>query len=92
MSFSAFAIPPDGGNSLADTLTVTLTVLLLMVAYKFSIAATMPKLSYMTHFDKYMIMVTSLIFLQYVATTFVITFLPTDDMRKGIFNLFIISF
>ena len=91
MSFSAFAIPPDGGNSLADTLTVTLTVLLLMVAYKFSIAATMPKLSYMTHFDKYMITVTSLIFLQYVATTFAITFLPTDDMRRGMFNLFIIS-
>jgi len=92
MSFSAFAIPPDGGNSLADTLTVTLTVLLLMVAYKFSIAATMPKLSYLTHFDKYIITVTALIFLQYVATTAVITLLPAVEMRRGMFYMFAFSF
>jgi len=52
----------------------------------------MPKLSYLTHFDKYIITVTALIFLQYVATTAVITLLPAVEMRRGMFYMFAFSF
>lgn len=65
--------PTDGGTSLGISTTAFLT----LVAYLFAIAVVLPRVSYLTHMDKFILMSTVLVFLglmQTVLMTYLINF------------------
>ena len=51
MTGGIFVIDPD---EKADRLTLTATIFLVLIAYKFSIASTLPRVPYHTELDRYM--------------------------------------
>lgn len=51
--FTSWAIPAE---ELADRLSVTLTLVLTSVAFKYMVAQELPKISYLTLLDKYILM------------------------------------
>ncbi|XP_066292111.1 glycine receptor subunit alpha-4-like isoform X1 [Branchiostoma lanceolatum] len=53
LSFTAFSVPP---NEPADRLSVTLTLLLTSVAFKFVVTQSLPTISYLTLLDKYVLL------------------------------------
>ena len=56
MSFLSFVVESDGSKlSIADRLSVTLTLLLTSVAYKFVVASSLPQVSYLTYLDFYVL-------------------------------------
>merc|ERR1719433_1520327 len=62
MSLSAFAIPvvyetednDTQGDGIVDRLSITLTMMLTSVAFRFLVADSLPKISYYTFLDKYL--------------------------------------
>ncbi|XP_031549245.1 neuronal acetylcholine receptor subunit alpha-6-like isoform X2 [Actinia tenebrosa] len=62
LSFASFAVSPD---HLADQLTVTLTILLTGVAFKFAVSKNLPSVSYATLLDKYVLI--HLLFVCFIA-------------------------
>merc|ERR1712113_1078982 len=52
LAFTSFALNPD---DCGDRISVALTVLLTLVAFKHSVAGELPKSSYLTLIDKYLI-------------------------------------
>lgn len=56
LSFVSFTIDSDGAKiGTSDRLGVTLTLLLTAVAYKFAVASSLPKVSYITTLDSYIL-------------------------------------
>lgn len=75
LSFTSFFIDPI---ELSDRLQVTLTLLLTLVALKFSIAEYLPTTSYITYLDKYVM--ASFVFVTLVALQNVVVFWLLDEI------------
>ena len=61
---SAGAVDSDGARmSTADRLSVTLTLMLTAVAYKFIVASALPQVSYLTSLDTYVLVCFLFLFL-----------------------------
>ena len=70
MSFTIFLLDSPSEDmsigSMANRMSLTLSLFLSLVAYKFAIANSLPALKYMTHFDKYCSTCFTLLFAQFV--------------------------
>merc|ERR1712166_1527094 len=62
MGFGIFAMEPE---NVSDRLMLAATLLLLMVALKFTLLQHQPNISYMTHLDKYMVSSYFMLVVQY---------------------------
>jgi len=77
-SFSAFSIDPEEG--LGDRISIVLTLLLTATAFKFVIADSLPKVTYMTVLDKY-VAVCNAGFTLFVAMFSILPLLDVSDVH-----------
>mmetsp|Transcript_48877 Transcript_48877/g.96708 ORF Transcript_48877/g.96708 Transcript_48877/m.96708 type:complete len:435 (-) Transcript_48877:186-1490(-) len=64
MSFSSFALPL---NAMADRLSLPLNILVVLVAFKYSISTSLPSVPYLTLLDKYMYAIGAFVFACFMA-------------------------
>ncbi|TGZ62796.1 hypothetical protein CRM22_007218 [Opisthorchis felineus] len=77
LSFATFAVPPERPE---NRLQLSFTLFLTSVAFKFVINQSLPKISYLTYMDKYVLM--SLAILCVVSIWHaVVTLIPTDEWK-----------
>ncbi len=82
MTLTSFIIP---SNSLADRMSVNLTLLLTAVAFKFVVSQSLPHISYLTLLDKYVL--TSFVMLFFVVVENVAASLLESNIAHLIDNV-----
>eukprot|EP00505_MAST-04D_sp_SCG-Rhode-Island_P003884 Stramenopile-MAST_4_protein_3884 len=83
LTLSSFALEP---SALADRMSITLTLLLTQVAFKFAIDERIPKIPYLTVLDKYMLL--GILLMTLVCAVNVAVATPIGTMRKAILQMF----
>jgi len=71
MSWAVFWIEPDDANT---QMAIAVTVMLTLIAYRFTIDADVPKLPYLTRLDAFVLMSTVLVFLSIIEVLVTTTF------------------
>lgn len=79
MSFLAFWINPSESGS---RINVTVTAMLTLIAYRFVIATLLPKVSYMTRLDIFILSATLLVFLSVILASICSLFMRHQQVKK----------